>query len=175
MSKEQYLECAVVSGTHGVRGMVKLQNYTDSPDVLASVKTLYTKEKSGEYRFYKVLKSSIHKKSVIALLEGIESLDEAILLKGKTLYAERDSFRLKKGDFFIVDLIGLPVIDFQSGEKYGKVSDVMTGRVQNIYVVSKENGESFMIPGVNEFIKDIKADGDDAGIYVKLIEGMTDQ
>ena len=129
MSKEKYLECAVISGTHGVNGMLKLLNYTDSPDILSKIKTLYIKEKNGEFTAKNVIRAFVHKNSVIVLLEGIDSLDSAISFKGKTLYAAREDFLLNEGDFFIADLIGLPVIDHDNGTEYGKISDIITNRV----------------------------------------------
>jgi len=112
---------------------------------------------------------------VLAALEGIETLDSAIPLKGTTVYADRADFRLRPGDVFIADILGLPVTDAESGQAYGILEDVMTAGVQDIYVVREENGKSFMIPCVPEFIRRIETEGDGAGIYVKLIEGMREE
>ena len=45
MPKEQYLECGKIVGTHGVKGMVRLECYADSPKTLARLRRLYRKEK----------------------------------------------------------------------------------------------------------------------------------
>ena len=44
MSLNKYLLCARAVGTHGVKGNLRLENYTDSPRILASLKTLYIKK-----------------------------------------------------------------------------------------------------------------------------------
>lgn len=168
----QYLECAKAIGTHGVRGMVKMFSLADTPEALAKVKTLYTPEKDGSYREWTVTGAFVHKGVVVTSLEGVDSVDGAIALKGRTFFADRSSFRLKKGDFFIADVIGLPVIDEETGEAVGTLSEVMTERIQHLYVVKTDAGGEFMIPGVPEFIKKVVPDGDGAGIYVHLIEGM---
>ena len=54
----QYLECARVVGTHGVRGMMKLVSLADSPEALAKVKKYYTENKDGEQAFYTRLAES---------------------------------------------------------------------------------------------------------------------
>ena len=41
-----------------------------------------------------------------------------------------------------------------------------------MYVIDDVRGGQFMIPCVPEFIIDVKDEGDDAGIYVRLIEGI---
>jgi 16S rRNA processing protein RimM len=97
-------------------------------------------------------------------------MDKAMAVKGKTLYAARGDFKLKKGDFFIVDLIGLEVIDHESGKVYGKVSDVINRGASDIYVVKTESGER-MMPAVDEFVVSVDLD---EGVLVRPIEGMFD-
>lgn len=171
MALDKYLVCARVVGTHGVRGNLRLENHTDSPRVLASLKTLYMK-KNEEFVPLKVEKASIQKEAVLVKLEGLDVLEEAITWKGRELYADRADFRLPRGGYFVADQLGLPVLDAESGEKIGIVSDIMTGRIQDIYVIADVNGGTFMVPSVPEFIVRVAVEGDDAGVYVKLIEGM---
>lgn len=171
MSLNKYLLCARAVGTHGVKGNLRLENYTDSPRILASLKTLYIK-KGENYEPIKVEKASVQKQAVLVKLEGLDVLEEAITWKGREFFADRADFRLPKGGYFVADQIGLPVIDSESGETIGKVQEVMTGRIQDIYVIADVNGGTFMIPSVPDFIIRVAVDGEDAGVYVKLIEGM---
>ena len=171
--KSEYLECAMIVSTHGVRGTVKLENRCDTPAVLASLKRMY--KKSGDsFTELKIVHSSVQKNMVLASFEGIDDVDSAAAMKGTVLYAARSDFKLKKGDFFIADLIGLPVIDAESGELHGTLKEVISPAGRNVYVIEKPDGGSFMIPAVKEFVKKVEADGDGCGIYVKLIEGMKD-
>ena len=140
MDKKKYLECATVINTHGVRGDVKLESLCDTPAVLAGLKRVYFLE-GGEYKEIKVLHASVFKSFVLAALEGIDDMDKAMAQKGKTLYAAREDFKLKKGDYFIVDLIGLDVIDNVSGTVYGKITDVINRGASDIYVVKTASGE----------------------------------
>lgn len=172
MPKEQYLECGKIVGTHGVRGMVRLECYADSPRTLAGLRRLYYKEKNGTFIEWKVLRASVQKTMVLMALDGIDDLDKAIPLKGTVVYADRADFRLRKGDVFIADILSLPVIDEETGETYGILDEVITSGVQDLYVVKEPDGKTFMIPCVPEFIRRIEAEGENAGIFVKLIEGM---
>ncbi len=167
MEKKKYLECAIIINTHGVRGDVKLESLCDSPAVLAGLKRVFLYEGSS-YKEIKVLHSSVFKDFVLAGLEGIDDIDKAMTYKGKTLYAAREDFKLKKGDFFIVDLIGLPVIDNVSGVTYGKVVDVINRGASDIYVVKTDSGER-MMPAVKEFVKSIDIE---KGIFVEVIPGL---
>ncbi len=168
MEKQAYLECGKIINTHGVRGTVKLESYCDTPQILADLGTLWRKV-GGEYRPIRVLRTSIFKQFVLADLEGIDNVDAAIPLKNTIVYAARED--LDPGDgYFIVDLIGLPVFDRETGTEYGKVTDVINRGAQDIYVVDTPNGER-MIPVVDEFVAEIDPD---AGIYVTPIPGMLD-
>ncbi|MBQ7474291.1 MAG: 16S rRNA processing protein RimM [Clostridia bacterium] len=170
----KYLECAAVAGTHGVRGMMKLKSLCNASEDLLALKKIYTKEKDGSMREWRVTGAFVHKGFVVTSVEGIDDLDRAAAMKGTVFFADRESFDLEEGDFFIADVIGLPVVDEERGAAVGTLSDVMTDRIQHIYVVKTERGGEFMIPGVPEFIKKVVPDGDGAGIYVHLIDGMTD-
>lgn len=167
MEKKQYLECAIIINTHGVRGDVKLESLCDSPEVLASLERVFVLE-NGKYREIEVKHASIFKQFVLATLEGVDDMDKAAAMKGTTLYASRDDFQLEEGDYFIADLIGLSVIDNVDGKVYGKIKDVINRGASDIYVVTTPAGER-MMPVVEEFVKRVDLE---SGVYVETIPGL---
>lgn len=172
MAKQQYLECGKAVSTHGVKGTLRCECYCDTPAVLAKIKTIYKKDKAGNFIPMKVAGASVQKDMVLITFEDIKSIEEAIPMKGTVLYADRSDFRLGKGAVFIADIIGLDVKDADSGEKIGTLSEVITPGGREVYVIHDVGGFDFMIPAVPEFIVRIVDEGDDEGIYVRLIEGM---
>ncbi len=164
-----YLECAMAVNTHGVKGAVKLENRCDTPKVLASLKKMYIL-KNGEFSELRVNSSSVQKNMVITSFEGMDTLEDAIALRGTVFYAAREDFRLRRGEYFIADLMGLPVYDDDTGEKVGELKDVLTPGAHQVYVIDDGEG-SFMLPNVPEFVRRISLD-DNEGIYIHLIEGM---
>ena len=167
--KKQYLECGKIINTHGVVGAVKIDSWCDDPSVLARIKYVYFL-KNGEYQKVKVIRASVFKRFVIATLEGVSNIDVASMLKDTVVYAHRDDFKLEEGDYFISDLIGLEVIDYESGEIYGTISDVINYGASDIYEISTPNGLKLM-PAVPDFVKSIDTE---KGIFVAPIEGMFD-
>lgn len=167
MAKKQFLECGIIINTHGVRGDVKLESLCDSPDVLAELKRVFVFE-NGQYREIEVKHASVFKQFVLATLDGIDDMDKAASMKGTTLYASRDDFVLGEGDYFIADLIGLPVIDNIDGKVYGKIKDVINRGASDIYVVTTPTGER-MMPVVEEFVKRVDVE---SGVYVETIPGL---
>lgn len=167
MKKDKYIECAKIINTHGCHGALKLESWCNSPEELAGLKKLYLKSNDGIVE-YKVKKSSIFKQFVIVDFCEIDNMDDAMALKGKILYADRKDFNLEDGEYFIADLIGVDVIDADSGKKYGILKEIINRGASDIYVVATENGEA-MIPAVSEFIVEVSIDN---GILVRPIEGM---
>ena len=167
MAKKQFLECGIIINTHGVRGDVKLESLCDSPEVLASLERVFVLE-GGKYREIEVKHASVFKQFVLATLEGVDDMDKAAAMKGTTLYATRDDFELGEGDYFIADLLGLPVIDNIDGKVYGKIKDVVNRGASDIYVITTPTGER-MMPVVDEFVKRVDLE---SGIYVETIPGL---
>ncbi len=167
IDNEKFLECGKIINTHGVKGTVKVESWCDSPYVLADLERIYTEE-NGKVKKYKIVKASVFKQFVLMDLEGVFGMDAALAMKNKVIYASRDDIELEEGDFFIADLIGLPVIDADSGIEYGKITDVINTGASDIYVIKTPKGEA-MMPAVDEFVKEIDLE---KGIFVTPIEGM---
>ena len=169
MEDKKYLECGKIINTHGVHGAVKMESWCNSPADLADLERVFVK-KSGQMVCVPVLRTSVFKQFVIAELEGVTTFEQAEAMKNTILYAAREDFVLEEGDYFIADLIGLPVIDHESGHVYGKLTEVINRGASDIYVVNTEDGER-MMPAVDEFVKLVDLE---KGIFVSPIEGMLD-
>ena len=114
-----------------------------------------------------VASSRVHKGSVIARFHGVDTVEGAMALKGKTVQLHRADAKLPQGSFFLADIIGLDVVD-QDGQKLGTLKEVLSPSRQQVYVVAGER--NIMIPAVSEFILETNIE---AGyIKVRLIEGM---
>lgn len=169
MEKCKYIECGKIINTHGVFGAVKIESWCNSAKNLADLKRIFISE-NRVLKEYRVKKASVFNQVVISELEGVTKFDEALALKNRIIYADRDDFDLKEGDFFVIDLIGQPVIDVNNGTVYGHISDVINRGASDIYVIQSPDGEK-MIPAVEEFVKKIDID---TGVFVAPIEGMFD-
>ncbi len=169
----QFIEIGKIINTHGVKGTLKVEPWCDSPEVLAKMKTVYLspKNKGEGYSPCKVIGGSVQKDKVLLTLEGIDTIEAAMLLKNNLIFANRDDIPVKSGSFLIADLIGLDVIDAQSGRVYGTLSDVIQGGSGDIYDIKTEKGSALM-PAVKEFVKEIKLE---QGIFVTPIKGIFDE
>ena len=162
--KHQYLEAGQIVNTHGIRGEVKIVPWCDTPEFLCQFDTLYL-----DGRPVKVRAARVHKGNVLARLEGVTDVNAAMRLKGKILSIDRTGVELPDGRHFLADLMGLEVRDAETGAVLGTVTDILTPPAHEVYVV-RGGGREYLIPAVDEFVKEIDVDG--GFIRVSLIEGM---
>ena len=168
MKNELYIEAGKIANTHGIGGDVVADSYCDAPEILKALTSLYIKS-GNEYKKLTIKKASLFKGRVLFHFEGYDSIEAAIPLKNRLLYAERSAFCLEEGEHFIVDLIGLSVYDIDSGECYGIVTDVLNYGASDIYEIEKPDKKKAYVPVVPEFVKKVDPE---SGIYLSVIEGL---
>ena len=103
-------------------------------------------------------------------LSGISSREDAQAYKNRVLYAKREDIPVPEGRVLIADMIGLDVIDADSGRVYGKLADVTDGVRSQIYTVKTEKGE-VLFPAVKEFLEEIDTE---RGVFIHTIPGFFD-
>jgi 16S rRNA processing protein RimM len=162
MPQKRFLETGRIVNTHGIRGEVRLQPWSDSPGFLLGIKNFYIDEKC-----YKAERARVHRDMVILKLEGVDSVNDAMTMKNKVVFIDRNDVRLEEGSYFIQDAVGLPVFDMD-GAEIGKLTEVLELPGGSVFVV---NGEAeHLIPVNGGFIKEV--DIENGKIIVELIDGM---
>ena len=168
--KKEFLECGRIVGAHGVKGLMKVESWCDTPKVLAAQKRIFLAEKDGSYKEAKVLSASVSGPVCLISLEGFDNREIVQGMKNTVLYLKREDLKLKPGTVFLADIIGIPVIDVDSGQTLGTVKDITDSVASRLYVIETEKGEVLM-PDVKEFIKEIDTE---RGLFVKPIPGFFD-
>ena len=162
MEPSRFLEIGKIVNTHGVRGEVKLEPWADSPQQLKTLRSLWLKD-----RAYPILACRPHGRFVILKLEGVDSVEAAMALKGRVVLADRSELPLPEGSYFIQDMIGLPVLD-RNGTEIGKLTEVLDYPAGRIFVVQGET--EHLIPEKGGFLTSL--DPALGHLTVDLLEGM---
>ena len=157
--KLEFLEAGEIVTTHGVRGEMKVLPWADGPDFLCN----FSRVKIGE-KEYKVESCRMQKSCNLLKVVGIDTLEAAQMLRGKTIEIFREDAPADL--IFAAELIGLDV--FCDGAQIGKVTDVLDYPGNKVYIVKGEH--EYMIPAVKAFV--LKIDIDNCFMEVRLIEGM---
>lgn len=168
--KKEYLECGKIVSAHGVSGSVKVESWCDSVKVLASQKRIFTFS-CGKYVEHEIINASPSGEIAIMKISGIETREDAQGARGKVLYLHRDDIPVRKGEMLLADMIGLPVIDFDTGKHYGEISGVFDAPRGKIYTIVTEDGREVLFPSNREFVKEIDAE---RGMLIRTIPGFFD-
>ena len=157
--KLQFLEAGQIVTTHGVRGEMKILPWADSPDFLMD---FHRDRIDGKE--YNVESCRIQKSCNLLKLEGIDTMEAAQAMHGKTLEIYRED--ADPDIIFAAELIGMDV--YHNDDMIGKVIDVLDYPGNKVYVVKGE--QEYMIPAVKAFV--LSTDMDQNRMQVRLIEGM---
>lgn len=140
---KQFLETGKITGTHGLKGEVRVQPWADSPEFLTEFDELYL---DNGARKIVITSSRVHKGMLIMKIKGVDSIEDADRLRNRILYMNRDDVELEDGAYFIQDLIGLDVIDDDTGERLGTLADVSETGANDVYHVRTGDGRRFSFP-----------------------------
>lgn len=165
---KQYLEIGKIVGTHGVRGELRAECWCDSPQFFASFKKLYFDE--GKEKIDVV--SRPHKNIALVKIKGVDTVEQADLLRGRVLYVSRKDIKLPKGTNFIQDIIGLEVVDVDTNEVYGKVTEVIKTGANDVYEVKDEKGKAYYVPVIKDVV--IETSPKKGKVFLKPMKGIFD-
>ena len=164
--KKDFLEIGKIINTHGVRGEVKVEPWCDSPEVFCALSRVYLENKTEfEISHARVINGNF----ILCSLSGIKTLDDAAKYKNKVLFVRREDLDIPEDAVLICDLIGLPVIDKNTGRIYGKLTDVLQYTCQEVYEITDEEGKQTLIPNVPAFIAERDTE---KGIFITPIDGF---
>ena len=166
---KQYLEIGKIVGTHGIRGMVRVQPWSDSGEFLTNFKRFFLSP-DGESEL-KALKIQPHGGVVLVAFKGVDTVEQAESLRGKTIYIFRDDISLPEGRYFIDDLIGCEVFDADSGEKYGIISEVSQTGANDVWHISS-GGREYLLPAIDEVI--VSVDPEKERLEIRPMKGIFD-
>lgn len=166
---EDLFEIGIITGTHGLKGTLRVFPTTGSPERFSCVDSVIIEHK-GVQKTHKVLKTAFHKKFVLISTEGITDIDSAAELKGGRIMVTRsNAVPLDKNEYYAKDLYEMAVFT-ESGEELGILSDIIATGANDVYVVKSPNGSEILIPAIKQCI--ISVDTVERKMTVRLLEGL---
>jgi 16S rRNA processing protein RimM len=137
-----------VAGSYGVRGWIKVVPGGGVLDALPGVAEWWLGE-----RAFRVSEARVHGATVVARLDGVETREQALALKGKVVSIERAALpEAEEGHYYLADLVGLDVVNEQ-GERLGTVKQWTTNGAQDVMELAGERTR--LIPWVSAIVKQV--------------------
>lgn len=167
--KQEYFEIGQIVNHFGIKGMVKVNPFTDDISQFEKLKSILL-VKDGKLSEVEIEETKYSKNQVLLKLKGIDTVEEAEKYRGCHLkIARSNSKKLPKDTYFIADLLGLTVYTDEN-ILLGKVEDIYNSGANDIYVIKSEDGKQILLPGTKEVIKQI--DLEQERITVHIIKGL---
>lgn len=167
--KKQFLETGRIVGTHGIKGMVRIQPWSDSGEFLAGFDRFYL-DAAGESSI-EVKSVQPHGNVVIAKLEGVGTIEQAEQYRGRVIYISREDVELPEGRYFVDDLIGCTVYAADGQTLLGTLSDVSQTGANDVWHITRD-GREYLVPAVGEVI--VAVDTDAEKIVLDPMKGIFD-
>ncbi len=168
---EERLQVGIISSTHGVKGEVKVFPTTDDVKRFKGLKNvmLDTGKDMVELEIEGV---KFFKQFAILKFKGIDSLNDVEKYKGKSLWVNRENaVKLRKDEYFVVDLIGIAVMD-EKGKVLGTLTDVIETGANDVYVVDMGDGKEVLLPAIKECILEVSVEN--RKMTVHMMDGLLD-
>ena len=166
--QKNLLEIGKVVNIHGLRGDVKIQPWCDSAEFLCEFDTLYRADGTS----MSVASARAHKGMAVVRFAGIDTPEQAEALRNTVLYMNRADVELDADTYFIRDLIGLQVLDADTGAVYGKLEEVLETGANDVYTIRTPEGKQLLFPAIGDVV--VETDLEQGIMRIRPLEGLFD-
>ena len=166
---KKFLETGKIVGTHGIKGMVRVQPWCDSGEFLKQFKKVYT-DKNGENAL-NITSVQPHGNIVLMAFKGVTSIETAENLRNKTIYIDRKDAKLPEGRYFIDDLLGCSVFDADTDQPLGEIKDISPTGANDVWHIVKD-GKEYLVPAIPEVLVDV--DIENEKVTIRPLKGIFD-
>lgn len=166
--RKMFLEAGRVVGTHGIRGEMRVDPWSDTPDFLASFKKIYLDDK-GENCLR--IKARAHKNIVLVKADGIDTIEDAERYRGKTVFIDRKDVKLEEGRYFLQDILQSEVFDADTDKLLGVLTDVSKTGANDVWHITKD-GKEYLIPSIPDVVIDVDIDA--SRVIIRPLKGIFD-
>lgn len=137
-----------VAGSYGVRGWVKVAPDGGAEEALAGASEWWIGAEP-----YSVTQARIHGATVVGKLDGVDSRERALGLKGQAVAVRREALpEPGDGRYYLADLVGLEVLN-ERGETLGVVKQVFWNGAQDVIEVAGDRTR--LIPWVAPVVTEV--------------------
>lgn len=169
MKRIERFQVGVITGTHGLRGEVKVYPTSDEPRRFDSLRELIL-DTGREERRLRIRSVKYFKQFAILGFEGMNRIEDVERLRGASLLIDReDAVPLEEGEYYIPDLLGMKVVT-EEGRELGELRDVLQTGANDVYVVGGKGKKELLLPAIPDCI--LTVDEEKGEMTVRLMPGL---
>lgn len=153
---------------HGIKGEFKVYPECDDETRFELLKSVIVKGENFDIESVRY-----HKGCVLLKLKGIDSINDGEKYKGQNVeIPEEDAMPLEEDEYYIRDLYDMKVLDIDTGDEIGTLTDVLFTAANDVYEVTSPDGKKFYIPNIKDCIIDVNIE--DKTMKIKKMPGLFD-
>lgn len=147
----------VVTGAHGLRGLVRVRPYTDVPEDVGAYGPVESAD--GQVSFELEVRNRTGKGQLLVHIEGVEDRNAAEALKGMQFYVPRARLpEAEEEEFYYADLVGLSVLG-QDKKEIGTVRAVQNFGGGDMLEIDDHRGGVSTIPFTRAAVPEVDVSG----------------
>lgn len=169
--QDELIAVGKISGTHGIRGHLKVFSYSGNIESLQHSGTVLLKGKNGLLHEHRIKGVSAHAGGFILSLDDFDDINQVLSLVGSELCLKRSQLpETAEDEYYWRDLIGLSVVTNQ-GVELGRIADIFETGSSDIYVVRNADKE-YLIPAIADVISQVDIPGNK--MVITPLDGLLD-
>lgn len=152
--QEHLIVVGRITGTHGIKGQLRLLSYSGNLETLASARRITLRLTNGTLRTFDLRRASKHGDAILLTLDGFDNINQVLHLVGSELCLQKEQLPTPgKDEYYWQDLLGLAVAT-DTGMQLGTISEILETGANDVYVVTGQ-GKEFLIPAIASVISEI--------------------
>ncbi len=164
----EYLVVGSLRRAHGVRGDMVMEIVTDFPERLKPGTKVYV---GTQYAPMVIEHARHHSEGLIIKFREVRSPEEAARYRNQAVYVlTADRPPLPEGQYYDHQLIGFSVVERETKETIGVLSEIMRTGANDIYVVQRPDESEVLLPVIPDVV--LALDVKQRTIEVHLLPGL---
>ena len=167
-----------IIAVHGLRGGVRFRPDNPDSELVETLERIFLADedansgaalKSHEYRIDKI--TPLGRGTIRLMLEGINDVDQAEPLKGKTVFVDqRDLPPPAPHEFYYHEAVGCEVF-LVDGSRIGTIEEVFSAGANDVFVV-RDGSKEVLVPVIADVVKAIDIAG--RRVTIEAVPGLLD-
>lgn len=168
---EKLIAVGRITGTHGIKGQLRLQSYSGNLDSLSAAQHITLRLSDGSYREFGLIRAAQHGGAFLLTLAEFNNINQVLHLVGSELCLLRQQLPTPaEGEYYWQDLLGMTVITDDT-TLLGTISEILETGANDVYVVTGQ-GREYLIPAVASVVA--KVDLASKTMTITPLEGLLD-
>ena len=169
MESQDLIKVGKIVGTHGLKGIVKVESMTDFPERFKTEQKLKIGQGPAA-RELTLETCNFHRGQLLMKFKEIETVEEAVKFRDKFISVTSDElYPLPNGSYYQFQLIGMRVNDLEKGY-LGELTDILETGANDVYVIKSEVYGEILIPAIKQVIHEV--DLTNKCMRVQLLPGL---